>query len=340
MNPKRSSRLNFPEQRIAGQTLAYLAGRVVRGKIRRDDSFFLLVGPSGCGKTRLLRALFKKVVSHKNGATARTVQMGNAREILSHWRESEIRDREGTSALRRQIVDLDLLILEDIQQLKKNETEYLARLMDERNVHRKATVFSSTRYPQKLDRLDTAFRSRLNSSLLIEMEPLGLDSKKVYLASRLDSLGLELEPRMLEWLSQKVEGSIRRMQSLCNRIVQESISVKRHPTLEDLAKLVHEIRPMGKAISMENITIQVGKAFSVNPKSMVMRKRNKESLLPRQVGMYIARKMTGMSLGEIGAFFGGRNHATVSHALRKVEKALRKDHALSGTIKQLENDLS
>lgn len=340
MKPKRSPRLKFPEQQLVSQTLAYIAARVLRGKIRRDDSFYLLVGPSGCGKTRLLRALFKKVVSHKGGATARTVQMGNAREILSQWREQEIRDRKGISALRKQVVDLDLLILEDIQQLKKNETEYLARLMDERNVHRKATVFSSTRYPQKMDRLDTAFRSRLNSSLLLEVEPLGQESKRLYLASRLDGLGLELEPRMLEWLSQKVEGSIRRMQSLCNRIVQESIKAKRHPTLEDLAKLVQEIRPVGKAISMENINIQVGKAFSINPKTMVMRRRNKESLLPRQVGMYIARKMTGMSLGEIGAFFGGRNHATVSHALRKVEKALRKDHSLSGTIKQLENDLS
>lgn len=339
MKAGRSPRLNFPEQRYARHTLLLLASRILHNKVRRDNALFLIVGPSGCGKTRLLRGFQKKILSC-NLAHSKTVQMGGARDMVSLWREQEIRNREGANVLRKQIIDLDLLILEDVQHLKKEESSYLTRLIDERAAHRKATIFSSTLFTQKLTHIEPAFLNRLNSALLIEMPPLGQESKLLYLTSRLSALGMNLEPRMIEWLSQKAEGSLRKMQSLCNRIAHDFKQHQRQQSLEDLGRVVQSLRPASKIISMENIALKVGKMFHITPKSIITKKRDKETLLPRQVGMYIARRMTGMTLLEIGAFFGGRNHTTVSHAVRKVEKALLKDHALSGTIRQLENDLS
>lgn len=339
MKAGRSPRLNFPEQKYAYHTLWLLAMRLLRGKIRRNDALFLIIGPSGCGKTRLLRGLHKKILSSTTPNSAKTVQMGGARELVSLWREQEIKNRAAANSLRKQIIDLDLLILEDAQHLKKEESAYLIPLIDERAAHRKATVFSSTQFTQKLN-LEPAFINRLNSSLRLELTPLSQESKLLYLSNRLAALGMELPPRMTEWLSQKADGSLRKMQSLCHKIAHEFKPAHSLPTLEDLARIIQAHRPASKMISMENITLKVGKMFRVTPKSIVTKKRDKETLLPRQVSMYIARKMTGMSLLEIGAFFGGRNHTTVSHALKKVELALKKDHALSGTIRQLENDLS
>ena len=81
-------------------------------------------------------------------------------------------------------------------------------------------------------------------------------------------------------------------------------------------------------------------ALRVEPGQLQSRRRYPGVLLPRQVGMYLARQLTGLSLGQIGAYFGGRDHSTVLHACRKVERALESDPSLSGLVRQLHADLS
>ena len=85
---------------------------------------------------------------------------------------------------------------------------------------------------------------------------------------------------------------------------------------------------------------EVGQHFRVEPARLCSRGRTREVLLPRQVGMYLARRLTPLSLVQIGAYFGGRDHSTVLHACRKVEQALASDAGLSGAIRQLHADLS
>lgn len=92
--------------------------------------------------------------------------------------------------------------------------------------------------------------------------------------------------------------------------------------------------------TVERIASRVGDYFHLEPKHLQSRRRNREALLPRQVGMYLARRLTGLSLQQIGAYFGGRDHSTVLHACRKVESALNSDLALSGAVRQLHADLA
>jgi len=83
----------------------------------------------------------------------------------------------------------------------------------------------------------------------------------------------------------------------------------------------------------------VGGHFRVEPRQLFSSRRSRDVLLPRQVGMYLARRLTRLSLEQIGAYFGGRDHSTVRHACRKVEQALASDTVLSGTIRQLQAGL-
>jgi chromosomal replication initiator protein len=86
---------------------------------------------------------------------------------------------------------------------------------------------------------------------------------------------------------------------------------------------------------VERIARRVGDYFRVAPNQLQTRRRSRDALLPRQVSMYLARRLTDLSLQQVGAYFGGRDHSTVLHACRKVEQALGRDVALSGAIRQL-----
>src|SRR5207302_9774107 len=91
--------------------------------------------------------------------------------------------------------------------------------------------------------------------------------------------------------------------------------------------------------TVERIAQRVGRYFRVTPDVLQSRRRRRDALLPRQVGMYLARQLTGLSLHQIGAYFGGRDHSTVLHACRKVEQALARDINLSGAVRRLHADL-
>jgi chromosomal replication initiator protein len=114
-----------------------------------------------------------------------------------------------------------------------------------------------------------------------------------------------------------------------------------HGQAPDLAAVAETFRDDADAArpSVERIIERVGRYFRVEPGQLCSRQRGRNALLPRQVGMYLARALTPLSLGQIGAHFGGRDHSTVLHACRKVEQALARDTALSGAVRQLHADL-
>jgi chromosomal replication initiator protein len=91
--------------------------------------------------------------------------------------------------------------------------------------------------------------------------------------------------------------------------------------------------------TVERIAQRVGGFFQVEPRRLQSRRRFRNIVWPRQVGMYLARRLTDLSLEQIGAYFGGRDHATVLHACRKVEEAVQADAVMSGTVRQLQADL-
>lgn len=92
--------------------------------------------------------------------------------------------------------------------------------------------------------------------------------------------------------------------------------------------------------TIDGIAQRVGRYFRVEPRHLQSRRRHQSILLPRQVGMYLTRKLTDLSLARIGEYFGGRDHSTVLHACRKIEEALASDAVLSGAVRQLQADLS
>ena len=123
------------------------------------------------------------------------------------------------------------------------------------------------------------------------------------------------------------------------RLHDLTVALGRPARLDEVADAFQE-DAQAHAPTVERIAQRVGRYFQVAPRQMCSRRRSHEVMLPRQVGMYLARQLTGLSLEQIGAYFGGRDHSTVLHACRKVEQALTSDAHLCGAVRELRADLA
>lgn len=312
--------VSLPENRAAVQAVQDLVASVMedsRPGFQGRGELLFLHGPPGIGKSHLVAAGAEEITRHCGAARVAIV---SARD----WAE------ESTDCS-----DLDLLIVEDLQFLADRSAAALASMWDERQAHGLATIVTATLPPRRLEvpaRLD----SRLVGGLVVALEGLAAPSRRQLLAELAARADLSLDGAALDWLAERLTGNGRVLAGA----VQQLRQLKRHHRHLDLATVAahweeHAVRP-----SLERIVQGVCSHFGVPGRAVLSPGRQRSALLPRQLGMYLARQLTGLSLGEIGRGFGGRDHTTVLHSCRKIEKALASDAALAGTVRQLSADLA
>ena len=141
----------------------------------------------------------------------------------------------------------------------------------------------------------------------------------------------------MRWLSDHLAGGRQLVGAIAR--LQTLVKLQRQPL--DVAAVAAEFREQARTgdLTVRRIAERVGGYFRVEPDELQSRRRYRNALLPRQIGMYLARQLTELSLQQIGAYFGGRDHSTVLHACRKVEQALERDARLSGAVRQIHADL-
>jgi chromosomal replication initiator protein len=200
-------------------------------------------------------------------------------------------------------------------------------------------VFTAAAGPAQLAHLPTRLTSRLASGLVVGLLPLSPESRLIYLESRVRERGLNVDRAVLAWLAEHLAGSGRQLDGAIGRLQTVLRLDARHLTVETVAEHFRPEAEVGRP-TVERIAQRVGRYFDVEPRQLQSRARSRGVLMPRQVGMYLARQLTGLSLQQIGAYFGGRDHSTVLHACRKVERALAADVPLSLAVRQLHADLA
>jgi chromosomal replication initiator protein len=323
--------VELAEGRSARAAVGRVARCVCRGRALRGANPLFLHGPSGTGKTHLIAALVEHV-----GAEAPEIRIAvfAAKELTA-----PVETEEGsTTDPFRTARQADLIAVEDVQHLSPAGVEVLARMVDEAVAHRHQTVMTATAGPAQLENLPGRLASRLASGLVVGLEALGPPSRLAFLRQRAGQRRLKLEAAVLDWLAERLPGSARVLEGALSRIemLQETHDPLTTAILEEqFAPEIDSHRP-----TVERIVSQVGRCFRVAPKDLQGPARSRSILLPRQVGMYLARQLTRLSLEQIGAYFGGRDHSTVLHACRKIEDALAHDARLSGTVRRLHADLA
>ena len=181
--------------------------------------------------------------------------------------------------------------------------------------------------------------SRLAAGLVVGLLPLSPASRRALLQERVRQRQMKLPADVLDWLAEHFSGSVRQLDGALARLETLARMQGRPPELDAVAAAFQEDADAHRP-TVERIAQRVGRHFQLDPRQLQARDRSRHVLLPRQVGMYLARKLTPLSLQQIGAYFGGRDHSTVLHACRKVEQALAQDAGLFGTMRQLSQDLA
>nr|WP_026613491.1 chromosomal replication initiator protein DnaA [Ensifer aridi] len=291
----------------------------------------------GLGKTHLLQAI--ALAALQSARSPRVVYL-TAEYFM--WRfATAIRDNDALS-LKESLRNIDLLVIDDMQFLQGKSIQHeFCHLLNMLLDSAKQVVVAADRAPWELESLDSRVRSRLQGGVAIEMEgpdyEMRLEMLKRRLeAARQDDASLEIPQEILCHVARNVTASGRELEGAFNQLLfrrsfEPQLSIERVDEL--LGHLVNAGEP--RRVRIEDIQRVVAKHYNVSRQELVSNRRTRVIVKPRQIAMYLSKTLTPRSFPEIGRRFGGRDHTTVLHAVRKIEELIAADTKLSHEIELL-----
>ena len=250
-------------------------------------------------------------------------------------------------AFKEVLRGIDVLVIDDLQFLqgKNTQAEFCHTLNALIDAGRQV-VIASDRPPSDLESLDDRVRSRLAGGLVVEMSPLGEDLRLEILKSRMSAArlhhpGFDVPAPVLAYIAKTVTHNGRDLEGALNRLLAHSKLTGQPVTLELAEREMRDlIRPQEpRRVKIEDIQRVVARQYNVSRADLLSSRRTANVVRPRQVAMYLAKTLTLRSLPEIGRRFGGRDHTTVLHAVRKIENLVGNDTSLAEEIEVLKRQL-
>jgi chromosomal replication initiator protein len=291
----------------------------------------------GLGKTHLLQAIAAE--SLKQNPRSRVVYL-TAEYFM--WRfATAIRDNNALT-LKEQLRDIDLLIIDDMQFLQGKSIQHeFCHLINMLLDSAKQVVVAADRPPSELESLEPRVRSRLNGGVALEMSAPDFSMRfgmlKLRLANaRADDASLDISEEILTHIARTVTGSGRELEGAFNQILFRH-SFEPQITVDRIDEILGHIYRTGepKRVRIEDIQRIVARHYNVSKTELLSNRRTRTIVKPRQVAMYLSKVMTPRSLPEIGRRFGGRDHTTVLHAVRKIEDLSGADNTLAQELELL-----
>ena len=179
-------------------------------------------------------------------------------------------------------------------------------------------------------------RSRLGWGLVADIHPTSYELRFGILQSKAEHMRAEIPLKVMEFLAHKIVSNVRELEGALNRIIAQMQLVGREITLEGAQDLLHDLlRANERRVTIDEIQRRVAEHFNIKLAEMTSSRRARVVARPRQVAMYLAKQLTSRSLPEIGRKFGGRDHTTVIHAVKKIEELIESDSALAEDVELL-----
>lgn len=297
------------------------------------SALFIHAG-TGLGKTHLLHAIGHEFLRHS--PRARVVYL-SAEKFMYEF-IAAIRDNN-TIGFKQRLRSPDLLLVDDVQFIagKENTQEEFFHTINEIIGAGHRIVFSADRPPQDLCGIDKRLASRLCVGLVTDLRPPDLEHRCRIVAHKLAEMPqVEMPEDVAAFLAHRFSGSVRELEGALMRVVAFSMLSKRpidlafaHETLGDL------LRHSQRKITIDEIQRGVCEHYNIRHAEMTSARRAREVARPRQVAMYLAKRLTPRSLPEIGRRFGGRDHTTVIHAIKRIEQLRLEDSDIESDVRAL-----
>ena len=318
----------------AAQTLA---SSVVSGKAAGFNPLFLH-GPTGLGKTHLMHAIGAMVLAKKPGA--RIVYLSAEKFMVEFLAALRARD---TIRFKQRLRSADLLMVDDVQFIagKESTQEEFFHTMNEIISAGHWLVISADRSPQNLEGIESRILSRLAWGLVADINPADFELRYNILRTKLAAMpGAEVSDEVIQFLARKIVANVRELEGALNRVIAYGNLVNRRLDLDFTREVLADVlRAHSRKLSIDEIQRRVADHYALKINDLLSPRRAREVARPRQVAMYLAKMLTPRSLPEIGRRFGGRDHTTVIHAVKRIEELRVTDHELDRDIDRLQRAL-
>ncbi|NDF13019.1 MAG: chromosomal replication initiator protein DnaA [Proteobacteria bacterium] len=326
-------RLTF-ENFVVGKSneLAYTAARSIAdsSSVMGGSNPLFLYGGVGLGKTHLMHAIALHIA--KTRPTQKVVYLSAEKFMYMFIRALRNKD---IMTFKEQFRSVDVLMIDDVQFIcgKDSTQEEFFHTFNALIDNHRQLVISADRSPNNLEGLEERIRSRLGWGLVADINSTTYELRLGILQSKAEKLDVKVPAEVLEFLAQKITSNVRELEGALNKVVAHGKLLGREITLEYTQVTLSDLlRTSQRMVTVEDIKKAVADHCNVRLADMHSERRARYIARPRQMAMYLSKKLTPHSLPEIGRKFGGRDHTTVMHAVRKIEELMVQD-------KELENDI-
>lgn len=318
--------------------LAYAAARRVAegGPVTYNPLF--LYGGVGLGKTHLMHAIAHELQQSRPDLH---VLYLSAEQFMYRFVQA-LRDKQ-IMDFKELFRSVDVLMVDDVQFIagKDSTQEEFFHTFNALVDQNKQIVISADRAPGEIKDLEDRIRSRLQCGLVVDLHPTDYELRLGILQAKVEHYrnqyrGLVMAPGVLEFLAHRITSNVRVLEGALMRLFAFASLVGREINLDLVQECLSDIlRASDKRVTIEEIQRKVAEHYNVRLADMVGPKRLRTIARPRQVAMYLSKQMTQRSLPEIGRRFGGRDHTTIMHGIRKIEELMVADNQLADDVKLL-----
>ena len=297
-----------------------------------------LYGGVGLGKTHLIHAIGNALLANGKGTRVRYVHADQyVSDVVKAYQ------RKAFDEFKRYYHSLDLLLIDDIQFFAgKNRTqEEFFYAFEAMVAQRKQIIITSDTYPKELANIDSRLISRFDSGLTVAIEPPELEMRVAILLHKAETEGVTMPEEVAFFIAKHLRSNVRELEGALRKVSAYARFHGREVLTVEVCKdaLKDLLSVSNGQITVENIQKTVADFYKIKVADMYSKRRPANIAMPRQVAMYLAKELTQKSLPEIGDLFGGRDHTTVLHAVRKIADARSKQTELNHALHVLEQTL-
>ena len=298
-----------------------------------------IYGGVGLGKTHLMHAIGHYVL--QNNSNAKVVYVSS--EKFTNELINAIRD-DRNEEFRNKYRNVYILLIDDVQFIagKERTQEEFFHTFNELHDANKQIILSSDRPPKEIPTLEDRLRSRFEWGLIADIQAPDFETRMAILKKKADVEKLNVANEVMVYIATKIKSNIRELEGALIRIVAYSSLTNRPITVELASEALKDIisNKQNKNITIDVIQDVVAGYFNLRVEDLKSQRRTRNVAYPRQIAMYLSRKLTDMSLPKIGEEFGGRDHTTVIHAYEKISDALNTDESLQHTVNDVTKKLT
>ena len=319
--------------------MAYAAARAVAEKPAEHYNPLFIYGDSGLGKTHLLYAIAHQVRQRQPEARIVYIKGDDfTNELIASIREGK------NAEFREKYRQSTLLLVDDIQFIagKKQTQEEFFHTFNTLYESGRQIVLTSDRPPKEITQLEDRLRTRFEWGLMVDVAPPDFETRFAIIQNKAAMLGVKLPGDVMDYIAENITSNVRQIEGTLNKILayrdllddqvnEETVG----RAIRDMLKKSNDFAPTPKII-----VSYICNYFNVDEDTLRGQSRSRDVVAARQIAIYLIRRMSGMSLNDIGKEFGDRDHSTIMHSLDKVEKQMRTDPAFAEKVKEITTNIN